>query len=183
MLAYQSNKEKSLREVLQEEMPSHPVETPATLLQGLFSHDMWSKMGESQRASWAWHVANGEVERNHTTGVYVRHAANVTHDLILGVYVDTHARLSDFNANREVYRIRLHEAGFDVVDVEFKLNRRPLKPKRRQDTDTASPHGTKREELSPADAARIEREVSVLPPKLRDAARRAMSASFQRTGS
>ena len=182
-MAYQSDEEKKLREVLHEEMPSHPVETPATLMQGLLSHDMWSKMGEAQRASWAWNIANGEVERAHTTGVYVRHAANATHDRILGVYVDTHARLSDFNANREVYRIRLHEAGFDVANIEFRLNRRPLRPRSHRGDDAGQPPASRRERLSSEEEERVEREVSVLSPKLRDAARRAMTAHLQRDGS
>ena len=182
-MGYQSDTEEALRAVLREEMPSHPAETPAALLQELLSHDMWSKMGEAQRASWAWNVANGEVERAHTTGVYVRHAANATHDPILGVYVDTHARLSDFSANREVYRIRLHEAGFDVAAIEFKLNRRPLRPPRHQRDDADGPRSVRTRELSPEEEARVEREVSVLPPKLRAAARRAMTASLQRDGS
>ncbi len=186
MLAYRSDTddtEEALREVLQEEMPSHSVETPATLMQGLISHDMWSKMGEAQQAGWAWNVANGEVERTHTTGVYVRHAANATHDLILGVYVDTHARLSDFSANREVYRIRLHEVGFDVTAIEFKLNRRPFRPRSHRREDTDGTRDVRRVALSPEDEERVEQEVSVLPPRLRDAARRAMTASLQRDGS
>ena len=181
-MAHKPDKEEKLREVLHEEMPAHPVETPATLLQGLLSRDMWSKMGEAQRASWAWNVANGEVERTHTTGVYVRHAANATHGLILGVYVDTHARLSDFNANREVYRIRLHEAGLDVAGIEFKLNRRPVRPRSPQGDDSGR-KPARGKPLPPDVERRIEREVSALPPKLRDAARRAMTARFQQDGS
>ena len=64
----------------------------------------------------AWNEVNGDVERAHTTGVYVGEPRRGARDPELTVYVDSAAYLTDFSANREIYLARLETAGLRFAD-------------------------------------------------------------------
>lgn len=95
----------------------------AHMLNTLLDSDLASKLSANQRAAAAWYKANGDIEKAHTTGVFLKKARNPKIDPVLCVYVDSHARLTDFTANREIYLIRLAHVGLHVSKVEFLLSK------------------------------------------------------------
>ena len=132
----------------------------------------------------AWYAANGDIERAHTTGTFVREPRRGESGPVLVVYVDSRARVTDFSANSEVYLARLANAGHGFSKVEFRLSRYPRR--------AASPGGEKNEgpapaaapsrprrPLTPRERDEIERLCSGLPASLRETVSRAMSASYE----
>ncbi len=155
-----------------------------SLMEGLLGGAGLSrKMSANQRASMAWMRANGDIERKHTTGVFLKEPANRRLPPVLGVYVDSHARLSDFNANKEIYLARLHNTGLEVSGIEFRLTRRPReKCPEPEPAQNSSPLLCEDDlpALSDDERARVEELCAGLPDGLREAATRAMSLSLRR---
>ena len=99
---------------------SEDYEGISSLLKGMFSSpEARRSMSANQRAAYVWHNVNGDVERAHTTGVFLKEPHVKGADPILGVYVDSRMRAVDFRANREVYRARLSMGGLEVSEIEF----------------------------------------------------------------
>ena len=99
-------------------------ESIGEVLSRVVGGEMRGRMSAAQRAAAAWYGANGDIERAHTTGVFLKKPKREGAAPILGVYVDSHARLTDFTVNREIYLARLHNAGLEVSGIEFRLTRR-----------------------------------------------------------
>lgn len=99
-------------------------ESIGDLLSHVVGGEMRGRMSAAQRAAAAWYGANGDIERAHTTGVFLKKPKREGAAPILGVYVDSHARLTDFTVNREIYLARLHNAGLELSGIEFRLTRR-----------------------------------------------------------
>ena len=99
-------------------------ESIGDLLSRVVGGEMRGRMSAAQRAAAAWYGANGDIERAHTTGVFLKKPKREGTAPILGVYVDSHARLTDFTVNREIYLARLHNAGLELSGIEFRLTRR-----------------------------------------------------------
>ncbi len=173
-----------------ERTPASVGELMGTLVAG--TEGMQRKMTANQRAAALWSQANGDIERKHTTGVYLRDARGKGLPPVLGVYVDSHARLSDFNANKEIYLSRLAVAGLEVSGIEFKLNRRPKVQMSGDGADgrqSEAPSGGMGApgqdqrilpELTPGELAHVVEECSDLPEELRPRAQRAMELSLRR---
>ncbi len=135
------------------------------------------KLSDNQKAARAWFGCNGDVERAHCTGVYLRKPRSKDVDPILGVYVDSNIRMTDFRANKEIYLARLANYGLRVSDVEFRLTRLPKKP---------SPHSARTNEaqapmplppLSTDEQRAVDEMCSDLPDGLRASVSRAVSMS------
>jgi hypothetical protein len=94
---------------------------------------MASKMSDNQRAAAAWYRANGDRERAHTTGVFLKRPRKAGAAPVLGVYVDSHAMATDFGVNKDIYLARLANIGYEVSGIEFLPSR-----KRRADTARAA---------------------------------------------
>lgn len=129
-------------------------------------------------AAWiAWSEVNGDVERAHTTGVYVGAPRRGASDPELTVYVDSTAYLTDFSANREVYLARLETAGLRFSRISFRRSRQqkaaPPRPRAGQAPRPAS------RELTEAERREVSALCSQLPEPLRDSVSRAMSASYR----
>ena len=99
-------------------------ESIGEVLSRVVGGEMHGRMSAAQRAAAAWYGANGDIERAHTTGVFLKKPKREGAAPILGVYVDSHARLTDFTVNREIYLARLHNAGLELSGIEFRLTRR-----------------------------------------------------------
>ena len=147
--------------------------------------------GERHGATAAWHSVIGDIERKHTTGVFVGKPKAPGMAPALCVYVDSRMRMVDFNANREIYLARLQTAGFDYSEVRFLQNKRP-RPKV-DEGSSATPPAAKREkgtvpfshseplpELSEAERAQIEAQTAGLSPALRESVSKAMAACMRR---
>ena len=150
---------------------------PASVRQG---------MSANQRATELWRTANGDVERAHTTGVYLRKPSSESLPPVLGVYVDSHARLSDFNANKEIYLTRLAGVGLEVSGIEFRLTRWPAPQEdgilHKGDELRRHASGTGASELPPLSSQeerRVRDACAELPDGLRQRVERAMTLSLQ----
>lgn len=160
-------------------------DTPlSSILSGAVSTDMRSHMTENQRARAAWYGANGDIERKHTTGVFLdKTPTKKGRDPILCVYVDSHVRMSDFNANKEIYLARLHGVGLQVSGVKFRLS--DARHMRKDAGEKYEGIGKKRASvalpgLSEEERARIEDMTRSLPDGIRAKAERAIELSFRR---
>lgn len=154
------------------------------------SPEVRAKMGAGHAAGLAWHSVIGDIERKHTTGVFVGKPKAPGMAPALCVYVDSRMRMVDFNANREIYLARLQAAGFDYSEVRFLQNKRP-RPK----ADATAPALTAEKvdkgtvplatseplpELSEAEREQIEAQTVGLSPALRESVSKAMAACMRR---
>jgi hypothetical protein len=181
----------------------HNQETIASVISHFVGSDMRAHMSAAQRAAAAWYRANGDVERSHTTGVFLKRPLRKGDAPILGVYVDSHSRLTDFTVNREIYLARLHNVGLEVSGIEFLLTRHTTESgagvrgnaARAAGTGTASsprpgtrgfsssgqmPNTIDLPELTDAQRDEIARSTAGLPESLREKVARAMSYSMRR---
>ena len=160
-------------------------------LSGILSAMFDERADASWRVTRAWHAVNGDIERAHTTGTFVRDPRRGESGPVLVVYVDSRSRATDFSANSEVYLARLANSGLAFSKVEFRLSKyardrgtevlSPLRPPVTPDPRvTGGRSGDKAPvPLSRAEVAEIERACSELPPTLRESVSRAMSASYR----
>ena len=159
------------------------------------SPEVRAKMGAGHTAGLAWHSVIGDIERKHTTGVFVGKPKAPGMAPALCVYVDSRMRMVDFNANREIYLARLQTAGFDYSEVRFLQNKRP-RPKAEQTSGqpmlrdgrevVALPSRTAGKvdkgtvPLSTREREEIEGQTAGLPPRLRESVSKAMAACMRR---
>lgn len=138
--------------------------------------------GSTWSAGRAWHAVNGDIERAHTTGLYVREPRSHETLPTLLVYVDSRARATDFSANREVYLARLANVGLRFADVSFRVSKRQRGEKGSATCAAAASARTAPRplpELSAEEARRMEEMTAALPDAVRASARRAMSAALR----
>ena len=134
---------------------------------------------DSQNEAWlAWNRVNGDVERTHTSGVYVGEPRRGARDPELTVYVDSSSFMTDFSANHEVYLARLENAGLRFSRIEFRLSKRGSSMR---EGETARSASVKRElpELAPNEEREVEELCSALPESLRASVSQAMRASYK----
>lgn len=135
-------------------------------------------LSDAQRAAAAWYGCNGVVERKHTTGVYLRQGRSAGAAPVLGVYVDSSSRLTDFTARREIYLARLANFGYAVSGVEFRLSKRRFVSDRERREEPCAPKPLPR--LTPAEEARVQDLVADVPEPLKESVSRAVRFSFMR---
>ncbi len=167
-------------------------EAAPTALGDAVSKAVTPPAGAGRSAARAWYEANGDIERAHTTGTFVRDPRRGEAGPVLVVYVDSKARVTDFSANSEVYLARLANAGCPFCKVEFRLSRYPRRDVARAG-ETGAAHGrtaaaplpqkppaAPRRALTPSERDEIDGLCSELPESLRGVVSRAMSASYER---
>ena len=159
----------------------------ASGLSGILSSMFADRADASWRVTRAWHAVNGDIERAHTTGTFVREPRRGESGPVLVVYVDSKARVTDFSANSEVYAARLANAGLSFSKVEFRLSRYPARAggageplPRRHAAAHDEPAAPEPAPLSRDEYEEIERACAALPASLRESVSRAMSASYMR---
>lgn len=163
------------------------AEPLSRLLDQVVGPGISGRLSRGQRAARAWLAANGDTERRHTCGVYLRATRAAGADPVLFVYVDSSARLTDFRANKDVYLARLANAGLAVSDVEFRLSRKRGTLYAAAQGDS-QPRGGVRGDgqgeplpaLTPQEEARVSELVADLPEGLKESASRAISNSLRR---
>lgn len=129
----------------------------------------------------AWMRVNGDVERRHTSGIFIVPPRRGEDESSLTVYVDSNVYLTDFSARREIYLARLASAGLRFSRIEFRRSKRPAPTKHHAEpvpprTAAAAPS------LPPLDAGErreIDELCSKLPEGLHESVSRAMRASYQ----
>ena len=152
-----------------------------SLMREVVDGRMMARLSANQRAATAWYRANGDRERNHTTGVFLKRGRVAGSAPILGVYVDSHAMATDFGVNKEIYLARLANVGFEVSGIEFVPSREGYR-RARKDSASARPVATPEPlpELDESERQTVESLVSELPETLRASASKAVSLSLRR---
>lgn len=141
---------------------------------------MAARMSDNQRAAAAWYRANGDRERSHTTSVFLRSARIKGAAPVLGVYVDSHAMVTDFGVNKDIYLARLANVGFEVSGIEFLPARGGRARTQSRGTAKRPQQPLVLPELSAEERARVDTLVAQLPASLREKASKAMITSMQR---
>ena len=158
-------------------------------LSGILSSMLDARADASWRVTRAWHAVNGDIERAHTTGTFVREPRRGEDGPVLVVYVDSRSRATDFAANSEVYVARLANAGLSFSKVEFRLSKYPARDRGTEGAPSPRPPAMPAPRGRDADsssvplpreeAAEIERACAGLPSTLRESVSRAMRASYR----
>lgn len=92
-------------------------------LQSFIQNSFDKKLTLQQKANRAWFSANGKFEQKHTCGVFLKQLDDLRKAPVLYVYLDNNAIMQDFTTNKDIYLIRLHHAGFELSDIQFKLSK------------------------------------------------------------
>ena len=143
------------------------------------SGEAMERASENRRAGVAWYRANGDTERRHTTGVFVRDDTRLGR--VLCVYVDSNAVMVEFNAMRQMYLVRLHAQGLEVDAVQFLLSREGYSTwMGREEQGDEKPRG-ELPLLSEAEERDVARLLDTdLPEGLRGSVERAVRLSYRR---
>lgn len=129
----------------------------------------------------AWMRVNGDVERRHTSGIFIVPPRRGQEEPSLTVYVDSNVYLTDFSARREIYLARLASAGLRFSRIEFRRSKRPA-PAKKQAAPPRPGRPAAEQSLPPLDAGErreIDELCSDLPEGLHESVSRAMRASYQ----
>jgi hypothetical protein len=153
------------------------------LVGALFGVGGARKLSAAQRAARAWFSANGDRERAHTTGVWLRKPGRAGVDPVMVVRLDSGLLAQELGTNKELYLARLAHAGVAISDIRFDVG----------SARGASAHGADRARkgdkqpvsppprtLSDEEMRRVERATGGLPDGLRQSAARAMRATMAR---
>ena len=129
----------------------------------------------------AWYAANGDIERAHTTGTFVREPRRGESGPVLVVYVDSRARVTDFSANSEVYLARLAQVGLNFAEVRFRQSKRPRGSEPRKVVPTRRDERPARElpELTPEEEHDAQALLAHVPETLKDSVSRALRVSMR----
>ena len=98
------------------------AERVGALLDRVMGSGLSDSLTDNQRAAIAWHAANGDRERAHTTRVFLKKPRLDGADPIICVYVDNHSFLTDLSANRDLYLARLANWGFFVSSLHLPIS-------------------------------------------------------------
>ena len=156
-----------------------PATRAGALVAGLLAGPLGDDLGEAQRAARAWYAANGDRERAHTTGVWLRKPPRAGADPVMVVRVDSGLLASELGTNKDLYLSRLSFHGVRVSDIRFDVGQMPAaasRPPRPRQVPEKAAHPQR--ELSPGERERVERACAQLPDGLRQSVSRAMCASL-----
>ncbi len=156
------------------------AERVGSVLDSLVGSSLASGMTANQRASVAWHAANGDRERAHTTRVFLRKGKVEGSEPIICVYVDSHAFLTDLNANRDIYLSRLANWGFFVSDIRFEVDRNAHKRvgQGKGQLLSAEKPAAEAPKLSAEQQAYVDELVAQAPESLRESISKAIVATM-----
>lgn len=150
----------------------------------LFSGPLGAGLAPAARAARAWYSANGDRERRHTTGVWLRKSGKAGIADVLVVALDSNLLAAELGTNRDLYLGRLSQYGIAVSDIRFTVRKGTGKGRKKEATaakagvDTSS---TPLPPLSSAEEQRVERACAELPDGLKQSVSRAMCASLRRS--
>ena len=149
------------------------------LIGSLVDDHMVARMSANQRGAAAWFRANGDRERAHTTGVFLKRPRVRGAAPILAVYVDSHAMVTDFGVNKDIYLARLANVGFAVSGIEFLPSREGRRTRQQQGQAPQMAPTDVLPALDAREAAEAERLVADLPEALRPSALKAVTNSMR----
>lgn len=150
------------------------------LVAALFGPRATKQLSDSQRAARAWYSANGDRERKHTTGVWLRKPGRANADPVMVVRLDSNLLAQELGTNKDLYLARLASAGVRVSDLRFSVGR-AKEPKKVLSPGRPQPKKTTTRDLTPSEKAHIEDATKDLPDALRVSVARAMRATKLRS--
>lgn len=157
-----------------------PAETRAgDLVRAIFGGNNAAALSAAQRAARAWYAVNGDRERAHTTGVWLRKSGVAVADPVMVVQVDSGLLAADLGTNKDLYLSRLANRGVRVSDIRFQVGRRKTEENARRAEAAARQSACELPPLDDHEREEVERAVSHLPEELRRSASRAMCASLR----
>ena len=144
------------------------------VLGGMFGDGGAMRMNAHKRALGMWMRVNGDVERKHTCGAFIKPVPHA--DPSLTIYLDSRSRVVDFSANRELYLQRLAYGGLPLSRIEFRL------AKDVSARSSADEEAEERElpELSDEELELVRAATANLAEPLRSSVSKAMIASMRR---
>ena len=165
------------------------VASAADALSALFGGPLGEGLTEGARVARAWYAANGDRERRHTTGVWLRKSGKANVDPVLVVALDSNLLAAELGTNKELYLARLAFRGVAVSDIRFTVGKAQRSPQGR--TSSPAPRelvgakgarGAQAElpRLSEAERASVDEATEGLPDGLRQSVSRAVCASLRR---
>ena len=154
----------------------------ASALSTLLSGPLGKGLSRASAAAKAWYAANGDRERAHTTGVWLKEPTRPGADPTLVVRVDSGLLASELATNKDLYLSRLAFRGVRVSNVRFTVGGDPLPQVRKAKGEAKGGEGAlpMRVDLTHEERARVDRATSGLPEGLRQSVSRAMCASLAR---
>lgn len=155
------------------------TERAGDLVASLFGPKAMRRLSDAQRAARAWYAANGDRERSHTTGVWLRKPGRAKADPVLVVRLDSNLLAQELATNKDLYLARLARAGVQVSDLRFTVGQGRQAPA----ADRARARHDERpqaRELTAAERRRVEEATRDLPDSLRESVARAMRATMAR---
>ena len=157
-----------------------PAETRAgDLVRAIFGGQNAAALSAAQRAARAWYAVNGDRERAHTTGVWLRKSGVAAADPVMVVSVDSGLLAADLGTNKDLYLSRLANRGVRVSDIRFQVGRRKTEANGRRTEKAARQSDCTLPPLDDREREEVEHAVSRLPEELRKSASRAMCASLR----
>lgn len=163
------------------EAPSASYERAGDLVGALFGAAGTRNLSDAQRAARAWFAANGDRERLHTTGVWLRKSGRKGTDPIMVVRLDSNLLAQELATNKDLYLARIAREGVRISDLRLTVGAASKVRK----VPSVSPTARKEEppplpELSARERAEIGKATEGLPEKLRESVSRAMCATMAR---
>lgn len=159
-----------------------PASSVGDALVSLMAGPLGRGLSDAARAARAWYAANGDRERMHTTGVWLRKPGCEGADPVMVVALDSNLLAMELATRKELYLARLSFRGIAVSDIRFTVRRDQREYARKPDKALRADAAARRAlpDLSPSEMERVALATSGLPDGLRQSVSRAMCASLRR---
>lgn len=158
---------------------SQSPERAGDLVRALFGGAQAARLSGAQLAARAWYAANGDRERSHTTGVWLRKSGREGVDPVMVVRLDSNLLAQELGTNKDLYLARLSHAGVKISDIRFTAG-----GKKTHEAHAGGRASHKKPDplppLDEARQARVDAATSHLPERLQKSVARAMAASMRR---
>lgn len=167
----------------------------ADALSALFQGPLGAGLAPAAKAARAWYSSNGDRERRHTTGVWLRKPGRMGADPVMVVALDSNLLAAELGTNKDLYLSRLSFHGVAISDIRFTVGKATrMAPgsghARAHDRAAAREHvergghHTYRADLpglSEEEKSRVDEVTRNFPDGLRQSVSRAMCASLRRS--
>lgn len=169
--------------------------TAADALTALFQGPLGAGLAPAAKAARAWYASNGDRERRHTTGVWLRKPGRMGADPVMVVALDSNLLAAELGTNKDLYLSRLAFHGVAVSDIRFSVGKKSHPTGGRghhsSRTQTArselagknGAHAARDElpQLSEGEKKSVAKATKDFPDGLRQSVSRAMCASLRRS--
>ena len=127
-----------------------------------------------------WYKVNGNFERKHTTGLYLKDPIGKEQYPTLIVYIDKNVVLQDFRTNKNIYLIRLKSQNLVLRDIEFKLSKSKNKAFKQKVENKEKKIKKPLPELSSQEIKQIEELTKDLDEQIKPTVVKSMISMFKR---